>query len=273
MTTESPSLLAILRDAIRNDRLNLHTAMPGIIQSYSASTQLADIQPVCKRRYADDSVEDLPLIPDVPVMQPRTTLAWVNLPIKPGDSVLLIFCERSIESFRTIGGVNDPDDVRTHDLSDAIAIPGIFPDLQAFRGNSDNLELVNSLTKVSLEPDGGVLVENAAASLAMTATGDFEVANQIASIAMDASGNITATNAAGGLEVDAAAKVKLGSSAVDLLDLLDKTLDELNTLGTSLPTSITNTAIGPQPLINPAFATFAAAIVAIKAQLAVIKGA
>lgn len=204
---EQPNLTSILKDASRAALMNLHTAMPGIVQAYDPKTQRADIQPVNKRVYEDGSVVDLPLLPAVPVLMPRTKNSWVNLPLAQGDMVLLVFCERSIEQWRLKGGIVDPLDTRTHHLADAIAIPGVFPESTPFAGHDKNLELVNGLAKVSLDPLG---------------------------------------------------KVTFGNGTIELLGLFD---DLISALGTA----ITNTAIGPQPLVQPLFAI-------IQAKLAQIKG-
>jgi hypothetical protein len=53
---------------------------------------------------------------------------FLSLPLAPGDTVELIFNERSIDKFvnSSAGTPVDPVDLRKHDLSDAIAIPVSF---------------------------------------------------------------------------------------------------------------------------------------------------
>ena len=113
---------------------DLHTAMPGVVDKYDSSTQLADVQPAIKRRFimpdGTESSRDFPIINNVPICFPRAGDFFLSFPIKKGDSVLLIFSERSIDQWLEKGGKQDPIVTTLHDLSDAIAIPGVYPKTQ-----------------------------------------------------------------------------------------------------------------------------------------------
>ncbi len=73
--TKIPTLAQLLKQAIENRLLDVHTALISRIENYDSNTQLADIQPVLKRAITslDDHIrqEDLPLLVDVPVIFPR----------------------------------------------------------------------------------------------------------------------------------------------------------------------------------------------------------
>jgi hypothetical protein len=68
----------------------------------------------------------MPVINNVPVIWPRTSLGSISFPLTHGDGVLLIFSERSLDEWLSNGGALAPNDPRQFDLSDAIAIPGLF---------------------------------------------------------------------------------------------------------------------------------------------------
>jgi len=104
----------------------LHTCLPGRIEKYTQSTQKANVQPLLKKKYKDGTVESLPVLVNVPVVFPRTKSAGITFPISKGDGALLIFCERSTERWLSDGGEVEPGDPRKFDLSDAIAIPGLY---------------------------------------------------------------------------------------------------------------------------------------------------
>jgi hypothetical protein len=119
--------------------------LPGQIDSYDPSSGKATVQPLLREKYADGDVVEPPPIPNVPVVFPRTAAASITLPIARGDGVLLLFCQRSMDTWLSSGGVANPDDIRMHSLSDAIAIPGLVPfsiggtgetDLVIRRGNA-----------------------------------------------------------------------------------------------------------------------------------------
>lgn len=111
----------------------VHTSLPGRIERYDHTRQEADIKPLLKRRYKDGQVVDMPIIPSVPIVWPRTSKACFSMPLEVGDGVLIVFIERSIDKWLNEGGNVTPDDFRKFDLSDAVAIPGLFPFPSAFK--------------------------------------------------------------------------------------------------------------------------------------------
>lgn len=140
MTTEgasrSPEPQEVLRAAVEYALADVHTALPGRIEAYDPATQKADIKPLIQRLVAteegDELLEELPVLPQVPVIFPRTTAFHITFPVEPGDHVLLVFNERSIDNFVAGDGEDtDPDEYRMHDLSDAVAFIGFYPDSKA----------------------------------------------------------------------------------------------------------------------------------------------
>lgn len=122
----------IIRKAMASQRLDLHTALPGIVKSYNATTQTADIQPavrgpIPKGRDGWDQ-ETLPVIPNVPIAWIQGGGASIQLTLAEGDHVLLIFNEADISGFRQTGDVADAHDLARHDLSYPYAIPCGHPD-------------------------------------------------------------------------------------------------------------------------------------------------
>lgn len=121
------SFSQILKQAIQYNLLGIHTALPGQIESYDYSQQKADVKPLIKRNYKDGEVTALPVITSVPVIWPRAGNASLTFPLNKGDGVLLVFSERSMDTWLSIGSDAVPGDPRKFDLSDAIAIPGLYP--------------------------------------------------------------------------------------------------------------------------------------------------
>lgn len=174
MSSRSPTLEEALRVAIGSSLANVHTAMPARVESYDVATQKCSVQPlvmnVLRPIEGDDIKEVLPIINDVPVMFPRGGGFFVSLPIAVGDFVLLVFNERSIDKFVTSdGNVTDPVDVRQHNLSDAVAIPGFYPFKQPIvDDNANDLVMgkdeagvqlkITADNKVKVTFDGGTTV-------------------------------------------------------------------------------------------------------------------
>jgi hypothetical protein len=162
--TRSPSLEEVLRMAVHQRMVDVHTAMPGRVERYDEKEQKADVKPLLKRTVINDDgteiSESLPVIPDVPVMFPRAGGFFITFPIKQGDNVLLVFCERSIDKYTAGAGTEvDPVDLRMHDLSDAVAFPAFRPFSKAIKGASaDDMVLgqENEGAQVTIK-DGGKL--------------------------------------------------------------------------------------------------------------------
>jgi hypothetical protein len=125
------SLGQALDDAIRRKLLDVHTSMPGIVQSYDALTQTADISIAMKRTLKDGTVVDSVKLPNVRVLFPRTSALQMHYPLNSGDSVLLVFHERDVDAWRTSGSIGVPGTNRKFSLSDVVAIPGYVSDLDA----------------------------------------------------------------------------------------------------------------------------------------------
>jgi hypothetical protein len=133
MPTDADAVVAYVEDVLRR----VNTALPGRIDSYDPSSGKATVQPLLREKYADGDVVDLPIIPNVPVVFPRTAAASITLPVARGDGVLLLFCQRSMDTWLSSGGIANPDDIRMHSLSDAIAIPGLVPFSVGGTGDTD----------------------------------------------------------------------------------------------------------------------------------------
>lgn len=101
--------------------------MTGVVQSYNSVQNTAEIQPTVRERIVneDGSVQyvQFPLLINVPVVFPSTSVAKVTFPIYKGCECLILFNDLSYDNFWQKGNVQNPVEVRRHDLSDGIAIP------------------------------------------------------------------------------------------------------------------------------------------------------
>lgn len=126
------TLASNIKQGIEARLKELHTAMPGIVETFDAEKQLATIQPAIRRifvtRDGDKEIlvpSDLPILINVPVIFPRGGGFSLTFPVKKGDECLLIFCERSIDNWHETGKVKVPGARRFHSLSDATAFVGL----------------------------------------------------------------------------------------------------------------------------------------------------
>lgn len=151
-----------IEQAIKVRFNNVHTALPGQIEKYDYSTQKADVKPLIKKKYVDGTIESLPVIANVPVVWPGGTNSSLTFPLKRGDGVLLIFAERAIGDWLAEGGDAEPEDPRKFDLTDAIAIPGLYPFNRTSQAeNNSDVKLQNGTAKLILENNGKIAIGGA----------------------------------------------------------------------------------------------------------------
>lgn len=134
-TPKGPSLAELLRLFGDETSAAIRVALPAKVVKYDRATQRADVVPVVREAVPnrDGSVvlEDLPIIPNVPVAWIRGGGYWMQLPLAVGDHVDLIFQDVDFSRWRESGALSDPGDLRRHDLSYPIAYPCIAPDAAA----------------------------------------------------------------------------------------------------------------------------------------------
>jgi hypothetical protein len=132
--TTTPSDRDITHAEIEHYLGNLHTCMPGVVQKvYTAEgKQFVDVLPTLQRRVVNEDDEEVdeayPLIPHVPLAFWRGGSFFVSLPIAAGDIVMLMFAERSLDTWieqakRGSSKPIAPGDVGMHPLDGAIALP------------------------------------------------------------------------------------------------------------------------------------------------------
>ena len=153
----------------------LQTALPGIVQRYDATTQTADIQPCVNTMVLQPdgtfASEPMPVIPAVPVVFPRAGGFALTFPVAAGDCVLLVFCAADIGPWRVgQGGPVNPGTNQRHHLSNAVALPGLFPRGQSLQHPSSNLHLgadtasANAGT-LEITPGGDVILNGGSAAV------------------------------------------------------------------------------------------------------------
>jgi hypothetical protein len=151
-----------VRIALDARQAGMHTSQPGVVVSVDPVKQTMAVQPATKAlvRKPDGSSEyvNLPVIPDVPVMFPHGGGFSMTWPIKPGDEVLLMHTSRSIDSWYQSGGVQQPFDLRMHDLTDCFAMLGARSQANKLAGaHAENFQIRSD--------DGSFVLEFAAGAI------------------------------------------------------------------------------------------------------------
>lgn len=130
------SLAEVLSLVLESREAALSKTLPGTVVTYDAATKTALVRPGVHRRVPsfddpdEDEIEELPAIPNVPVMWPqgRGFSIVPTVGLLPGDPVLLLCCDRDISGWLRTGVPSEPDDARSHSWGSAVAIPGLVHD-------------------------------------------------------------------------------------------------------------------------------------------------
>lgn len=138
--SRSPSLAEVLDTALSRRLGELHTCLPGRVESYDASKQTVDVQPLVQafalQEDGTTTTESLPVLSSVPLIFPGGGGFRATYPVASGDTVLVVFAEASLDAWQPRGGVVAPPDTRRHHLADAVAIAGLHDNSKAWTGAS-----------------------------------------------------------------------------------------------------------------------------------------
>ena len=152
--------------------LELHTALPGIIQSVDPATMTAVVQPAIMRVTKPGPVA-LPLCVDVPLFYLGGGPFVLSFPITSGDECLLIFAERTIDGWFQNGSIQPPTEYRFHDLSDGFAFVGFRSKARAVTVGSACELRANGALIMSIDASGNMdLAGNVTVHGSATVTGE-----------------------------------------------------------------------------------------------------
>lgn len=107
----------------------INTAMPGMVERQDGAYRVI-VTPTINRKYTNGTVLKYKPIASVPLIVPRTKEAVFRLPaLVRGDTVLLVFSQSALDTWLVSedGKQISPDDPRRFDITDAVAIPGLYP--------------------------------------------------------------------------------------------------------------------------------------------------
>lgn len=167
------SLESILKSFISFNINQINTCMVGeVVNTDNLSNGFVDVQPLVNKRGGNYDTYEYPVISYVPIIMPATTTAGIVLPVKRGDTVLLVIGQHCFDQFKL--GVKVPHDtldLRRFDISDAVAFVG-FNTTQDSVWNTDNHEKEYSEDSLKVYNNLGTDQE---CSMSLTSKGDIDV--------------------------------------------------------------------------------------------------
>lgn len=152
---------AIIKGWIQNGIGEIHTALPGKVVSYNAGANKAQVQPVGAYKVKDGRNLTFPIIHDVPVVFPMGMggNAGITFPVVAGDGCLIVFSESQMDDFLNAG--HDSEDLRKHDIRDAICIPGLYaPQVSASGASQSSVNIFCGDTRITVA-SGSVTISGA----------------------------------------------------------------------------------------------------------------
>ncbi|MBX7196034.1 MAG: hypothetical protein K1X94_28520 [Sandaracinaceae bacterium] len=158
--TLSASLARLVRDAIKAALFDVHTAFPARVESVSRDGigWRVDAKPMGYRYLAKmdggELQEELPVIPDVPVVWPASGGWGIAMPIEEGDHVLIVASEHATGQWRARGTLSDPQLRERHGLSGCFAIPGAGTALRKFADGVSSA----AQSGIVIGKDGGIQI-------------------------------------------------------------------------------------------------------------------
>lgn len=228
-----PELRDIM-DAIRRETMAaLNCVQIGEITAYDAAANTASVAIKSVKQFADGSTLEYPELGDCPVFILGGGGAALSMPIASGDTCLVLFADRDIDTWHYTGSTDVPNTNRMHSISDAIVLVGVRP--------STNPVVAT----------GGIVHLKAAESVR------FESDEQVEIAVGDAAVSVGTTRA----QVDGGAgKVALKNQAQSMFTILNSLIDQIVAL------TVTCNVVGTPSSVPINGAAFAA----IKAQLALL---
>jgi microcystin-dependent protein len=138
--SQTPDLNLWMRFALANFAADINCVSLGTIVSFDGPSQTATVSinylkiikganPNLPNDAPNDQTSDVylkyPLLIKCPVVVMQGGGAYLTFPINPGDTGLVFFSDRELDTWLTTGQTTYPHNLRTHDLSDAIILLGI----------------------------------------------------------------------------------------------------------------------------------------------------
>ena len=108
---------------------NIHVSIPAIITDIDYEKQTCKAQAVIREYVGNEDVDnpeyvDMPEFMDIPFFILSGGDYAVTMPIKKDDECLIVFADSCIDSWWQSGGIQNPIEIRNHDLSDCFALVG-----------------------------------------------------------------------------------------------------------------------------------------------------
>ena len=153
--TPAEGLERVLNEWRRNA---IHTALPGIVDTFDLASRRARIRIALEAvQYDGECFEQAPLL-DVPVIFPSGAGGMVLVQLQRGDSVWVMFSERGLQTWKETFDLSPPYPEHLFATTDAVALPGFGPATNVVLAAPDGafMQSQDATTSVCIRADGNI---------------------------------------------------------------------------------------------------------------------
>ena len=147
----APEMKDILNRTKQDIAYNLNCVQIGTIVSYNASKNTAQVKINFQRQLPSNEIVDYPLLQDAPVFYLSGSSSFISMPISAGDTCLILFNDRDIDTWWLTGETNVPASDRAHSLSDALVLVGVRPQAKPLAVDATNVMINAGVSKVVIK--------------------------------------------------------------------------------------------------------------------------
>ena len=149
--TPAEGLVAVLDEWIR---YSVHTALPGIIETYNASTRRAQVLLAIEALMEDGKCHARAPLLDVPVLFPSGSGGTILIELRKGDNVWVMFAERGIQDWKKTLKLAQPSPRHVFSPSDAVALAGFGPASSVTPASNSGISIQSNNADLSITVDG-----------------------------------------------------------------------------------------------------------------------
>lgn len=212
----TPTLSEVIQTVIDATLIDLHVCIPATVVEYDPDTQYADVQISLKIKYEDGTLINWPVIPNVPVVHPRANggKTYIHIPLKKDDQLTLVVSERSLDNWKTQGGIQDPDDRRKFNMTDAYALIGGAAEPDAFSvDDPDAIEITNKSGMFQIKDNGDTIVTTDKTHIQINNDGTINIGESVNT------GDIKIKNKSTEVDILGNGKINIGTSSSDDINI------------------------------------------------------
>lgn len=175
----TPDLTEYIQGRKNDIKSEINCIAIGTVQSFDSNDQTVNVQINYVRVLTggtatdapnnDDTTRKLvpyPILVKCPLMMLSGGQAVITFPVAQGDSCIILFNDRDMDTWWNSGIVgNPPNSARLHDLSDGIVIVGIRNLTNAIQGYFNGFKIGYGNASITIDPSGNIIITGTTVSI------------------------------------------------------------------------------------------------------------